>query len=221
MSLLEFKRNGNIYSKRKDTISIKNKLEDYVDDRYWSLLSRFLHGMCPKSTYDSEIKDILQNDEAKFLHNELLRSIIFNAHFSRIPPPGVPIPTNNQRHINKRDKSNGSIFPTDTAKNQSFSTFTASDFGHIQSINQLSQRMRIIASEKVASFDSKSVGVILSSLKSFLNRILKHSYELRASSVHAGGPVVVTAQQVLHALRTDPILSGFVSPFLFAKYSNR
>ena len=218
--LHNFKRTCDIYSNRKDTISLKNKLDEYVDSRYWVLLSRFLHGMCPKTTYESEMKDILQSEEAKFLHNELLRSIIFNAHFSRIPPPGVHIPKSNRHHSYIHETTNTQISPTEFCKNQTFNTFTASDFHHIQSINQLSQRMRIIASDKITSFDSKSVGVILSSLKSFLSRILSASYKLRSIGSPPDEPVVITVQQVIHALKKDPVLSDFVSPFLFAKYSN-
>ena len=91
MSLNESKKifyDSNIYNKRKDILLIKSKLLELVPDpEYWNVLKLFIYGKCSKTHFDNIILNYLKTSETKKLHNDFIRSILFNAHFSNIPPP--------------------------------------------------------------------------------------------------------------------------------------
>lgn len=78
---------------RRNTLAIKHRLLEVVaDNEYWDILVAYLQGKCSKSEYDIAIRKCIATPEAEYLHNELIRSIIFNAHFAKKPPPNVELP---------------------------------------------------------------------------------------------------------------------------------
>ncbi|KAK8893401.1 hypothetical protein M9Y10_021821 [Tritrichomonas musculus] len=87
------KKVKNIYSKRRDCISLKKDLLKRVNkDEYSKTLIAYLHGSITKEFFDEKMSTILTTATAKIMHNELIRSILFNAHFTMTPPPNVEIP---------------------------------------------------------------------------------------------------------------------------------
>ena len=84
---------ANIYSDRRDCIAIKNKLMKLVNkEEYTKTLIAYLHGSCSKQFFDEKMSSILTTPAAKLTHNELIRSILFNAHFTMTPPPNLDAP---------------------------------------------------------------------------------------------------------------------------------
>lgn len=78
----------NLYTKRKDVLGVKDKLMRLVKNPlYWDSLSRFIHGQMKKTEYDKVMEAYLDTNEKRALHNEFIRTILYNAHFSVIPPP--------------------------------------------------------------------------------------------------------------------------------------
>ncbi|KAH0785318.1 transcriptional regulator of RNA polII, SAGA, subunit [Histomonas meleagridis] len=208
----------NVYSTRKDCQTIKEQILEIVEDKdkYWNTLASFLHGQCSKQEYDDVMNQCLTDYRAKLLHNDLIRSILFNAHFSMIPPPGVNIvktPTPPQpRPIQA---------PSQNSRNSSFSTYSASDMRHLPSINQLSSRIGILLSSRNIKVESKATGILFQELKRFIMSILENSALLVSSKgINPQENIVITHAQIMHVLNSDYRILNVVSPSLLSKYSS-
>lgn len=215
-SLARIKNSSNIYSHRKDCLSIKNQLLKIVQDPdYWNTLACFLHGQCSKPSFDEKMHTYLTTAEAKVLHNDLIRSIIYNAHFSMIPPPNVNLPRPSvPAHIKR-------IPPmTNSQPKSNFSTYTASDLRHLPSINQLHSRIAILLNGRDFESDSKATGLIFQELKKFILFLLESSVSL-LSFRGSGDPkdMTITTDQVLHVLNNNQRLAGIVSSSVITKFA--
>lgn len=82
-----------VYNSRRDVRAIQDKLNSILEEPeyYWGTLQQFIHGRCGKDMFNYCVDHCLVSNEAKRLHNEFIQAILHNAHFSRIPPPGVKI----------------------------------------------------------------------------------------------------------------------------------
>lgn len=218
-SLNALKPVGNIYSHRKDVGEIRQKLQNIVpEQQYWTILASFLHGMCTKSQFDHVMKKYLITDEAKFLHNELLRRIIFNAHFSRIPPPDVS--------ITKYVKPKPLIPPIKPAiheretKVYPFKPTTAFDLGYIPSVKDLSFRINQLLEFHKINADQEAVQQIYFELRRYILKLLKKSYEMISPSSSYMEPKTLSSQNILYILKSNEILSSIVSLSVISKYSS-
>lgn len=216
-SLARIKNSSNIYSHRKNCINIKNRLLQIVQDPngYWNTLACFLHGQCSKQSFDEKMHTYLKTTEAKVLHNDLIRSIIYNAHFSMIPPPNVTVPRPIvPSHIKEKQ------FLTNTQPKSNFMTYTASDLRHLPSINQLHSRIAILLNGRDFESDSKATGLIFQELKKFILFLLESSVSL-LSFRGSGDPkdMTITTDQVLHVLNNNQRLAGIVSSSVITKFA--
>ncbi|OHT00632.1 hypothetical protein TRFO_32658 [Tritrichomonas foetus] len=207
---------ANIYSKRKDCLTIKKQLLEIVTEpEYWNTLACFLHGQLSKQTFDDRMHAYLKAPKAKLLHNELIRSIIFNAHFSMIPPPNVEVPRPKlPPHVKM-------VAPTIIPSFSTFMTYTASDLRHLPSINQLQMRIGILLNGRnFEGTESKAVGLVFQELKKFILLLLESSVSLLSFS-GSGDPkdMTITTDQILHVLNNNHKLAGIVSTSVITKFS--
>jgi hypothetical protein len=206
-----------IYSTRKDCQSLKQRILALVEDPgYWSTLACFLHGQCSKQTFDDAMHGFLKTPEVRILHNELIRSIIYNAHFAMSPPENTIVPRPEiPQHI-KKAASSGSV-----SANASFATYTATDLRHLPSISQLSNRIEILLNSRKIRVDSKAAGLIFAQLKRFIVRLLENSTALLSiRSTGERNPVKITTTQIVHVICADADLVAVVSPAILTKYSH-
>jgi hypothetical protein len=207
-----------IYSTRKDCQDLKDRISAQVNDPdYWNIFASFLHGQCSKQTFDERMDVFLKTTELKLLHNELLRAIIYNAHFAMTPPLNVPIPrTEPPDHVRKV------TLPTSTGT--SFMTFTAADLRHLPSISQLTERIEILLTPRKirldSSLESQATALIFAQLKKFVLRILENCVTMLAvGPTGERGAIRITPDQILHVLRANEELVSVVSPAVLTKYS--
>jgi hypothetical protein len=209
-----FRNSGQIYTKRKDVLGIKARLLELVpDEDYWTTLALYIHGECPKSRFDEAMDLYLTTNRARILHNEFIRSIVFNAHFSCVAPPNISLPARRlpdhvaaQRHR---------LPPT---RLPSFASFCAADLGHLPSAEQLSRRMSALIGGKNLRIDPATVPILFTTLKQYLILLLQNSLELVVRNCDAGQAVVVRPVHIGYALRANLSISSVVSPELFAKF---
>ncbi|EAY20393.1 hypothetical protein TVAG_110050 [Trichomonas vaginalis G3] len=211
------KNSASIYSLRKDSQAIKAQLLQLIakelQSDYWSTLASFIHGQCSKTRFDEIMEKCLQSNEAKIMHNELIRSIIYNAHFSMIPPPNVDIP-----HAKATVRASKPPISVQQVKNHTFMTYTAADLHHLPSINQLTKRVCVIISDPKFQIDSKAVNEILTELKKFVCQILYKSLELAASEGPTNGHNHITVDHVQQVLKMNSQISTVISPSVISKF---
>ena len=193
--------NSVYYATRRDVVSIKEKILAAVPDgkEYMHVLSLYIHGMCTRARFDTMVREQLITDELCFLHNELLRAILFNAHFSRIPPPNVTLPRPTPiepvpppLHVSTRPP-----------RNAQFSTFTAAELQRLPTWKDLSKRISKLR-------DEAALRLLAEAVEMYVVRVLE-----RCHRTHIGrGRVTVTVAQVFNAF------DGNIPPDLCAKYAS-
>ena len=191
-----------IYVQRKDILGIKSRLLSLVPDPiYWETLSKFVNGECSKVKFDEVIAKQLKTNEMRILHNELIRSILFNAHFSTVPPPGVfPV----QKQEQKAD-----VRPV--VPNRTFATYSASDLGHLHSPDQLSARVAVLLKGSKMKMEARGLMVLLVEVKRYAATILRRSLELAAAGRASHG-LKISAGNVEFVLRNHAYLGPPASP---------
>ena len=178
---------GQIYSTRKDILGIKARLLELVSNReYWPTLSKFVNGECSKVKYDEVMSVCLQTNEMRILHNELIRSIIFNAHFSTIPPPGIFPPKETTQETKK---------PLSPSSNRTFLTYAAGDMGHLHTHHQLSERVALLLQQRHIRMESNALMILLIESRRYVSTILGRSVEL-ASAGRVSHCTRITADNV-------------------------
>lgn len=202
------------YSTRKDVLEIRAALERVVSDkdRYFSLMSNFIHGQCTKNRFQKEVLELLQTNEARVLHNKLIRAIIYNAHFSTVPPPGVSLPPPEFRPTTQ-------IQPIPTVRicqNAHFSTFTAADLGHLQSGEQLTNRVTLLMMGRSPRIpvDEEAVTQLHLNLIKYIGLILKRGLD----AANITRPATLRVHHILHMIKEDSLCSAVTSTALLTKY---
>ncbi|OHT16731.1 hypothetical protein TRFO_12991 [Tritrichomonas foetus] len=135
-------KSGPVYAQRRDCAAIKAQLMNHVDEEsYMKVLTAFLQGQISKQTFDNRMKSILKSTTAKIIHNELMRSIIYNAHFSMVPPPNVEVPVPKiPEHVKvTRPGSDNSKFGL---PNSPFIIQKVADLRYLLSTSQIGARVR-------------------------------------------------------------------------------
>lgn len=214
-SVEKVKNSSGIYSCRKDACAIKTRLMELVKDtEYWSTFACYLHGQCSKQSFDEVMLKSLATPEAKLLHNELIRSLLYNAHFSMRPPPGIQVPKHKIPKITTVTQA-ASVPKT----NSKFISYTAADLRHLPSINQLSSRIAVLISNKNITCDSRASGLIFNELKSYIISILESSIKMISTENDVNKELRITTKQILHHISTNPNVSSLVSQSIMKKYA--
>ena len=189
-------QNNQIYTERKDVMVIKKRLLALIDDpEYWKTLSMFVFGECSKQKYDEMIDVYLTTNELRVLHNELIRSILFNAHFSTVPPPGVPMPKKSlPEHLNQYPKT------IQRSKFKLFNSFCASDLRHIPSLEQLARRVSYLTSMKV---DNAALELLFYELKKYIIVVLQQCTQVNKNREINNERNVILPSQLQYVLSSN------------------
>jgi len=216
-SVERFANSEKIYTVRKDCMALKTRLLEVVTepDYYWVTLACFLHGQCSRQTFEEAMQNCLKTAAAKVMHNELIRSIVYNAHFAMLPPPNMPPPKLECAVPAKR------ATPTVvTGPSASFMTYTASDLRHLPNMGQLAARVEILLGARRIAADPKALPLVFGHMKRYIMLILESSADLLAvQRVEERTDVRITTAQVLHVLQTRGELASTVSPAMLTKYA--
>lgn len=160
-------------SRRRDCIAIKNELLKKINaEDYLSTLNTFFQGNCSKDQFDDKMREILPTQKTRILHNILMSSIIFNAHFSISPPSNTNCPTSHSLDDPKLVNFENIDINDDNNSMKSLEDY------HLPSIKQLNSRIKTIVSEmEIDSVEIKAVDLIYKSVLSFVMLILYNSIE--------------------------------------------
>jgi hypothetical protein len=215
-ALQERVRNStSIYSTRRDLLSLKDRLFDLVEDpEYWNCLACFLHGQCSKPQFDEAMRGYLRTNEVKLLHNELIRSIIFNAHFAMRPPTNVTLPPLAPPPTPKRPSA-----ATSARLERTLVTNTAGDLRHLPSAGQLSERMGVLLGSKKLGIDKRAAVLLFAQMKRYALHLLQRSCAFVNVKGERRRDTRITAQQLLHVVSWNRELASVISPAVFTKYA--
>ncbi|OHT09754.1 hypothetical protein TRFO_21282 [Tritrichomonas foetus] len=203
-----------IYRKRVDILKLKQQLFEIVDENeYIPLVTTFFHKKLSKEDFDERIYRILVTEEAKNLHNQIIRGIIYNAHYSTIPPPNVTIPKTNPTppkpkappHIGKM-------------KNLDFHTYMAADLRHLQSIFQMHERIMFILYIKSHKLkvDPNAVQIVQQKLISYILNLLRESLKFaNPVNTYKESPNILP-QHIMHIYNS----MNLFSPEIITKYTS-
>lgn len=184
-----------IYTKRKDVIAIKERLLQLVPaEEYWSILNKFINGECSKVKYDEIIEKILLTNEMRILHNEFIRGIIYNAHFSTLPPPGISPPRSVPADIKPKVGNRAQ-------KMKSVETFTAAEMGHIHSVEQLSSRLAVLLRASRVRVDHKALLYLHKQLKQYVVLLLQKAVDLTTKDYLTPSKMKISASHMSYVIR--------------------
>lgn len=210
----QLNKSGEIYTKRKDINQIKARLQKLVTSQeYWPTLAKFIYGEYSKQKFDEAMAIYLPNSESKKLHNELIRAILFNAHFSISPPPGFD---KSYRSTNKQSKKHKQTFITNkNIEMKSFHSLLAANLGHIPTIIQLSSR---ISQNKNIQIDDDALNLLFLELKQYILTLLHQSVSLSMKNAQNSETMIILPSAVLHALEINPNFSSILTPSTISKF---
>jgi hypothetical protein len=206
-----------VYSNRRDTLSLKDRLLAIVGDSdYWNTLSCFLHGQYSKPQFDAAMSTYLRTTEAKVLHNELIRSIIYNSHFAMHPPSNVEVPPLEAPLQPKK------VPPTPAVRlERPLVTNTATDLRHLPSVTQLSDRMAFLLGPRKLTADRRATMLLFSQMKKYALQLLEQGCALVILKGEGKSrEALVTTKQLLHVISENRELASVISPTIFTKYAN-
>jgi hypothetical protein len=204
---------GKIYTQRKDVQGIKSRLQRLVpDDEYWTTLSLFIYGECSKSDFDQTMSLCLTSNRARILHNEFIRSIIFNAHFSLTPPPGVVVPS---KPLPERVVAQEHVRPM--VRSPALCDFSAAELRHLPSAEELARRVALILTDRRFTMDEAAVLLLMSKARQYVSALLRKSTDLIVRDKPCMARIRVI--HVKQALRRNNGFATLVSPALFSKIS--
>lgn len=196
-----------IYTQRRDVLSLKARLLNKIQcDDYWPTLTKFLRGEISKQEYDSLIQKYLYDNESRSLHNEFIRSLIFNARFSTIPPPGMKIPVSSTPRA------------FDVKYDSRMQKLLVADIGCMPNLQMMSLRIERKIMEKKIKMDRKVALNIYFYVFDFLLYVLKKSVQLlKVNDDNNTNPVVKT-EQILTIIHSNDKLIDFISNRTFEKF---
>ena len=181
--------------RRKDLLWYKAQLIKRVPSpEYWKILSDFLNGQCEKEKYDDIMEIYLVDNEARRLHNEFIRAIIFNAYFASDPPPGILFPMPTQMPAARKRPG-----PKKALQN------VTRDI----SLRKLKKIMRSKVKLQKLKYDEQAALCLWNCLVYFMKLILD-------KTVHKNNAVTINA--IMLAFKDDGFLNEFVSKQTFMKF---
>jgi hypothetical protein len=206
---------ASFYKRRHDVEQLRARLESSVHDfgEYTTVLARFIHGRCLRPEFDEMVQAQLNTPELRALHNEFLRAILHNAHFSIAPPPNVPrwAPARVTRPAPPVRRPRRDPIP--------FASITAIDLRRLPLAPELERRMAALVKLKgELAVDAQAARAVLKCLQVVVALLLRQSCQLQTRGLTAGARPRVTVEQLLHATQTSGI-SSVMSPMVVTKYS--
>jgi hypothetical protein len=158
----------------------------------------------------------LRTTEAKLLHNELIRGIIYNAHFAMRPPDNVTLPSP------AAPPPAAKVTPAPpTRLERPLVTNTAGDLRHLPSVAQLAERMGFLLGSRKLTADKRATTLLFAQMKRYALYLLENSCALvNLKGERERREMLVTTQQLLHVLAWNRELTSVISPTVFTKYAN-
>lgn len=209
--------------KRKDTLKLKEQLFALIPDEqsrieYNNTLCSYLHNQCSRAIFEEKMKKCLPNNAAKKLHNRFITAIIYNAHFSIIPPPNVELPP-----YHPSIPAPQKIPDVDKTRNGKFFSYTAIDMLHLPTSSQLRERFSILllnGNNRHLKFDDKTINFAHQKLNDIIRNILEESLKLLGTDYSQNSHRVLCLNQILRVIQNNPAYFQFASPSVLAKYSS-
>ena len=196
-----------IYVKRKDSQALKSELLTEVgNEEYWRYLCSFIHGECSKQEYDDKMKELLKTRELKVLHNQFIKSIIFNATYSMVPPAGAKIEQPEVPPIGKN--------PIHLL----YSTYTCRELGHIWSINQLLLRVDCILQGRRIRVSNNGIKLMHQYLIKFIIFLLSRSIGVIPDRQETGRNRFITITILEQIVSVVPGISNTISPQILHQF---
>lgn len=210
------KKVSDVYQKRKDILKLKSKLLSLVDSpEYWPTLAKFLHGECTKNKFDTTMNLCLKTNEARLLHNEFIRALIFNAHFSMKPPPNVVPPK--AKYPNRPAPATRT--PISNKRIPNFISFFAADLGRLLSIEQMYNRVANMKCTKDLTIDENALFALILELRHYLIRLLQTCIKLAPND--RSDVTILTSSLIGFVLRDNPKFGSIVSPSILSKFPSQ
>jgi hypothetical protein len=203
------------YKRRHDVERLRAGLELSVPNfgEYRTVLARFLHGRCLRPEFDNMVQTQLNTPELRALHNEFLRAILHNAHFSIVPPPNAPRwqPARFTRPAPPIRRPRRDPIP--------FASITASDLRRLPLAPELERRMSVIVKFKgELAVDAQAARELLKCLQIVVALLLRQSCQLQTRGLTPDARPRVTVDQLMHATEASGV-SSVMSPMVITKYS--
>ncbi|KAK8887531.1 hypothetical protein M9Y10_038580 [Tritrichomonas musculus] len=203
------------YSKRFDVRLIKTKLFEIVpDDEYWETLEYFVFGYCSKARFDEVTSLYLRTNESRLLHNDLIRAILFNAHYSLVPPPGI--------HVTRKPKiqKKYQMIQCNRVLAKKIEPMTLAELRILPSVDKLSERIRFILANRNPgdlTIDNPTIDLIYKELINFILYILKKTVEISSKDYMHPKDIILSVDQISHILQNDQSAIEIMSPKIFEK----
>lgn len=209
------KNSAQFYSKRINVQLIKEKLFELVpDDEYWNTFTDFIYGCCSKSRFNEVTNLYLRTNESKLLHNDLLRGIVFNSHYSVISPPGVSV-TRKPKIPRVHQKLQCSNILT-----KKIEPLTIAELRFLPTIDQLSERIRYILLNNYSGdikIENSSLHLIYQELTNFIVYVLKKAIEISVKDYMKPEDILLSAEKITHVLQNDSNTNEIISPKTYEK----
>jgi hypothetical protein len=202
---------GSCYHTRRDVLHTRALLESSLSDfpRYLNVLALFLHGLCGRDDFDAMVQTQLVSDQLCALHNEFLRSILHNAHFSMVRPPNVTI---SKRSLPEPPAGVPSGF---RVPERPWVLLTAADLRRLPTRREIVERLRRLPPPVV---EEGAAALVCSAVRQFARMVLQSACGLQPRGLTARDRPRIHAEQLLFVCRHGG-LDRVISPSVIIKYS--
>lgn len=205
------------YNRRIDTCEIRERLQKLVPSPdYWRVFRLFLHGKCDRSEFDKCIEQNLKTNEQRHIHNELIKGIIYNAHYSMISPKGFVL---KKQAITKRKEPETDIMPQQR-KTQKLKTYTAADLHGLPSIMELQKRLEQKSHELGVAISRETIFIIHAEMKRFVFYLLESSLSTVGKPQSTKRTLNITTENIKTAINMDTKIASIVSSAVLSRFSN-
>jgi hypothetical protein len=195
---------NSVYSNRRDSLALKSRLLSIVDSPdYWKTLSSFVRGRCPKQTFDAVMRAHLCTPEARRLHNDLIRAVIFNAHFAVCPPSNVRIP--------RKCKTEERIATVEKK-------WAPGRIVEVRGLTQVCERIVSGLEQGKITVGGEAAVCLFGGTRGYLMKLFEKVCGLIGTELEERSEKRVKVKHVLEALASDSDLGSVVSPSIITKY---
>jgi hypothetical protein len=202
---------GSFYRARRDVLAQRALLESSLSDfaEYMQVLSLFLHGLCDRDQFDEMMQIQITSDRLAHLHNEFLRCILHNAHFSMVSPPNVTIVKRPPAPPPER------AAPRAREASRQVQPLTAIDLRRLPTRRELSQRVSCLPRP---ALDDAAVALLSATMRRFAKALLHRAAQVQPRGLGAGERPHVRVGQIF-VLCQHAGMDRVVSPAVLTKYS--
>jgi hypothetical protein len=206
---------ADLYSTRRDLPALKARLLELArnPDCYWRHFRAFLGGTVDRAAFTRALQRYLPSEEARQLHNELVRAVLHNAHFSTLPPPAIALPPAALPRAGAPPAP-----PFASALSHGLPPLCAADLRRLPTAAELASRMRLLGpAPQMAPPGDESARMVCAAAHAFVARLLARALTAEPGPGQPRRPGVALAQLVA-VLRSDAALGRIPSEVLFHKY---